>query len=192
MASTLGGPPGAGGAFLTELAAGASDSGGVSFVPAFSGLGAPHWDRAALGVITGVTAGTSRDQLALAALEAVAHQVADVVEAMEADHSARIDELHADGGATASRRLMQIQADLLARPVTIADSPAASALGVARLAAEAVGAALPPPRAGQHVEPRSKDRAAARQHWARAVSRSRGVPVSPEGAPPADGTERNT
>ena len=97
MAITLGGRAGAGGAFLTDLASAVTDSGGVPFVPAFSGLGAPYWDRAALGVITGVTGGTTREQLALAALEAVAHQVADVVEAMEADESARIENLHADG-----------------------------------------------------------------------------------------------
>ena len=192
MAATLGGPPGAGGAFLTELASTVSDSGGVSFVPAFSGLAAPHWDRAALGVITGVTGGTSRGQLALAALEAVAQQVADVVEAMEADQAVRIDELHADGGATASGRLMQIQADLLARPVTVADNPAASALGVARLAAERLGFAPPEPAPGRRVDPLPENRTDARHRWARAISRSRGVSVSPEDGPPADRTERNS
>ena len=191
MATTLGGPPGAGGAFLTELASAVTDSGGVSFVPAFSGLGAPYWDRGALGVITGVTGGTSREQLALAALEAVAQQVADVVGAMEADRTARIEVLHADGGATASRRLMQIQADLLARPVTVADSAAASALGVARLAAERMGFAPPVPTSGQRIDPMSENRTDARFRWAQAVSRSRGVTVSPEDAPPADRTERN-
>jgi glycerol kinase len=192
MAATLGGPPGAGGAFLTELAASVTDSGGVSFVPAFSGLGAPHWDRAALGVITGVTRGTTREQLALAALEAVAHQVADVVEAMEVDRTARIDQLHADGGATASRRLMQVQADLLSRPVTVADSPAASALGVARLAAERLGFAPPEPAAGLQIDPVAENRHHARNRWAQALSRSRGVSVSPEDAPPAATTERNS
>ena len=192
MATTLGGPPAAGGAYLTELVADVTDSGGVSFVPAFSGLGAPHWDRAALGVITGVTGGTSRAQLALAALEAVAQQVADVVEAMEADGTARIELLHADGGATASRRLMQMQADLLARPVTVSDSPAASALGVARLAAEQLGFAPPEPAAGQQINPMAENRATARLRWAQAISRSRGVSVSPEDAPPAARTERNS
>jgi glycerol kinase len=192
MATMLGGPPAAGGAFLTELASAVTDSGGVSFVPAFSGLGAPHWDRAALGVITGVSGGTSREQLALAALEAVAQQVADVVEAMEADQTARIEQLHADGGATASRRLMQIQADLLGRPVTVADSPAASALGVARLAGEQLGFAVPQPATGQQLDPLSEDRATARTRWAQAISRSRGVSVSPEDAPPAARTERNS
>ena len=192
MAMTLGGPAGAGGAFLTDLASTVTDSGGVSFVPAFSGLGAPHWDRAAVGVISGVTGGTTREQLALAALEAVAQQVADVVEAMEADQSARIENLHADGGATASRRLMQIQADLLGRPVTIADSAAASALGVARLAAERLGFIPPEPTSGRRVEPTSENRTDARRRWAQAISRSRGVPVSSEDAPPADRTERNS
>ena len=147
--------------------------------------------KALLGVVTGVAGGTTREQLGLAALEAVAHQVADVVEAMGSDGSARIELLHADGGATASRRLMQVQADL-GRSVTVADSPAASALGVARLAAEQLGFAPPDPAPGERVAPASKNRTDARRRWAQAISRSRGVPVSSQDAPPADRTERNS
>ena len=123
-----------GGSFLSDLAGTVADAGGVEFVPAFSGLGAPYWDRSAQGVLVGMTGGTHRAHLARAALEAVAHQVADVVEAIESDGGARIDVLHADGGATASGLLMQMQADLLGRAVHVSDSIDASAMGVARLA----------------------------------------------------------
>ncbi|NUO34585.1 MAG: hypothetical protein HOQ27_05910, partial [Dermatophilaceae bacterium] len=202
MASTLGAPEGtAGGAYLTALAHEVSDSGGVSFVPAFSGLGAPYWDRAAVGVLVGVSGGTTRGHLARAALDAVAHQVADVVEAMESDGSTRIDTLHADGGATASQLLMQIQADLLARPLEVAGSPAASALGAARLAAEQIGVAPPPTEPGRRVVPRSPDSpdspgpghaGQARHAWSQAIARSRGTTVSQANSAPRDETiERN-
>jgi len=178
MARTLGVPEGeAGGRYLTHLAAGASDSGGVSFVPAFSGLGAPHWDRGATGVIVGVTAGTTREHLAMAALEAVAHQVVDVVEAMESDGSTPIDVIHADGGATASDLLMQVQADLLGRPVEKSDVPSASALGVGRLAAHALGCRPAPPPPGVRVDPRPIERDRARRSWVEAVARSRGMAI---------------
>ncbi|HBX79631.1 MAG TPA: glycerol kinase [Propionibacteriaceae bacterium] len=183
MARTLGAPEGtAGGAFLTDLAMQASDSGGTSFVPAFSGLGAPYWDRGATGVICGVTAGTTRAHLARAALEGVAHQVADVVEAMESDGTARIEVLHADGGATASGLLMQNQADLLGRPVDVSDVPSASALGVGRLAARSLGYQPPAPVPGQRVLPSGNRRREARPSWHAAIARSRGLPV-PVGAP---------
>ncbi|GAA2017854.1 FGGY-family carbohydrate kinase [Terrabacter terrae] len=182
MASTLGVPEGtAGGAHLTALAGEVPDSGGVCFVPAFSGLGAPYWDRSAVGVLVGVSGGTTRGHLARAALEAVAHQVTDVVEAMESDGSARIDTLHADGGATASGLLMQVQADLLGRPLEVASSPAASALGAARLAAEHLGVATPPAEPGHRVAPHpptSSDAGAARRSWRQAIARSRGLTVS--------------
>jgi glycerol kinase len=195
MASTLGGPEGsAGGAHLTALAGQVSDSGGVSFVPAFSGLGAPYWDRSAVGVIVGVSGGTTRGHLARAALDAVAHQVADVVESMESDGSARIDTLHADGGATASGLLMQIQADLLGRPVEVASSPAASALGAARLAAEQLGVATPPVEVGRCVTPHAptSDTDPARRVWRQAIARSRGMTVSQADSGSSDETiERN-
>lgn len=190
MATTLGAPDGvSGGAFLSELAADVPDGDGVFLVPAFSGLGAPYWDRRATGVLTGITGGTTRAHLARAALDAVAHQVADVVEAIEADGKARIEVLHADGGATASALLMQIQADLLGRAVRVADAPEASALGAALLAARALGLAEAPSATGVSVHPTAPDddRQARRAGWATAVARARGLPVAdgsiPEPAP---------
>ncbi|MGW5241518.1 FGGY family carbohydrate kinase [Monashia sp. NPDC004114] len=191
MASTLGVPPGtAGGAYLTEMAQRVPDSGGVSFVPAFSGLGAPYWDRDAVGVLVGVSGGTRREHLARAALDSVAHQVADVVEAMESDGSAHIDTLHADGGATASRLLMQIQANLLGRPIEVASSPAASALGAAALAAHQLGITAAPAEPGYRVTPeyalhapnpsptQTSNAGDARRIWRQAIARSRGMSVS--------------
>lgn len=176
MATTLGMPEGAsGGAYLTELARGVDDSGGVSFVPAFSGLGAPHWDRSAQGLLLGVTAGTTRAHLARAALESVAHQVADVVEAIESDGLAHIDVLRADGGATRSPLLMQTQADLLARPVLVGDAPEASALGAATLARRTLGHHADSAQPATRFDPQPTDPGPARQAWQRAVVRSRGL-----------------
>ncbi len=192
MAGILGaGPDRSGGAFLTDLAADVDDTGGVHFVPAFSGLGAPYWDRGATGVLSGVTGGTTRAHLARAALEAVAHQVVDVVEAIESDGRARVDVLHADGGATASALLMQLQADLLGKPVDVADSSEASALGAALLAARTLGLApstSTAPEASPALTPAidSIDRAQRRAGWADAVARSRGhaAPSATSGAAP--------
>jgi glycerol kinase len=186
MARILGVPAGtSGGAYLAALAAEVPDAGGVTLVPAFSGLGAPYWDRSASGVLTGITAGTTQAHLARAALEAVAHQVADVVEAIESDGGASIDRLHADGGATASSLLMQLQADLLGRGVHVADVPEASALGAAALGARALGLSVAEPATGVVVDPVAAGRADRRRAWSRAVARSRGrdvispQPVSP-------------
>lgn len=185
MAATIGAPEGvSGGAYLTELARGVPDAGGVAFVPAFSGLGAPYWDRDAAGLVTGVTAGTTRAHLARAALEAVAHQVADVVAAIESDGRARIDVLRADGGATRSPLLMQLQADLLRRPVQVGDVPEASALGAATLARRALGYDAEPARTSEQFDPAPGDPAAERDRWSRAVARSRGI--TPPGAAPHD------
>jgi glycerol kinase len=180
MARTLGAPPDrSGGEFLGDLAREVPDSGGACFVPAFSGLGAPYLDRRATGLVTGVTAGTTPAHLARAALEAVAHQVVDVVEAIESDGGARIGVLHADGGATASGLLMQLQADLLGRPVHVAHTREASALGVAALAARAAGLPVPPLLPPTPVEPVLADRTPHRTAWARAVARARWTPESP-------------
>ncbi|MEP7034462.1 MAG: FGGY family carbohydrate kinase [Dermatophilaceae bacterium] len=173
-----------GGAYLSDLAGTVEEAGGVTFVPAFTGLGAPYWDRSAQGLLVGMTGGTQRAHLARAALEAVAHQVADVVEAIESDHGARIDVLHTDGGATASGLLMQIQADLLGRAVHVSDSTDASALGVALLASSSLGVAPRPPPIDEATSPSLRvptmtptDRAARRAAWAAAVARSRGREV---------------
>jgi glycerol kinase len=176
MATTLGAPEGTSrGAFLSELAAQVPHAGGVHLVPAFAGLGAPHWDRAATGLITGITAGTTPAHLARAALEAVAHQVADVVAAIEQGGGAWIDALHADGGATASGLLMQLQADLLGRPVRVADVAEASALGVAKLAAHRTTGTEQSTQRGRDVHPALDDqgRKTQRAAWTDAVARSR-------------------
>jgi len=179
MATVLGAPAGTSrGAFLSELAAQVPHAGGVHLVPAFAGLGAPHWDRGATGLIAGITAGTTRADLARAALEAVAHQVADVVTAIEQGGGAWIDVLHADGGATGSDLLMQLQADLLGRPVRVADVAEASALGVARLAFRRMSCTdpvVPDTDGGRDVRPALDEpgRTAQRAAWADAVARSR-------------------
>ena len=103
---------------------------GVFFVPALTGLGSPWWDADARGLVTGITRGTTRAHLVRAALEAIAHQVADVVEALPA----RLSVLRADGGATANAFLMQLQADLLGIPVEVAAERETTALGAAALA----------------------------------------------------------
>ena len=181
LARVLGAPPGlAGAAFLSTLAAEVADSAGAALVPAFSGLGAPYWDRDATGLVTGLTAGTTREHLARAALEAVAHQVADVIEAMEADGAVRVQQVHADGGATASGLLMQVQADLLGRPVHVAQAPEASALGAALLGLGVAPGRQPSRSATPTVHrPRlsAAERLTARTGWAAAVRRSRGTPV---------------
>ncbi|GEM_PF-43746 len=114
---------------------------GVYFVPAFVGLGAPHWDAGARGTITGLTRGAGRAHIARAALEATAYQVRDVVAAMDesARRSAPSQPVRADGGQTASEFLMQFQADILGRPVEVSAEPEASALGVAFLAGRGAG-----------------------------------------------------
>jgi glycerol kinase len=175
MARTLGAPDGTpGGSFLTELGMSVPDSGGVVFVPAFSGLGSPLWDRRASGVITGLTAGTTRAHLARAALEGIAHQVVDVVEAIESDGLARFSVLNADGGASASRPLMQLQADLLERPVHVAAEPEASAWGAALLAAQALGMSIGHPTASTLLEPQRIHTRDRRDAWRVAVARARG------------------
>lgn len=108
---------------------------GVYFVPALTGLGSPHWDADARGLICGLTRGTTRAHLVRAALEAIAHQVADVLDVLPI----KADVLRADGGATANRFLMQFQADLIGIPVEVAADADATALGAAALAGLAVG-----------------------------------------------------
>ena len=113
------------------LARSVDSSGGVVFVPALTGLGSPWWDADARGLIAGITRGTTRAHLVRATLEAIAHQVADVVDALPAPPAV----LRADGGATANTFLMQLQADLLGVPVEVAAERETTALGAAALAA---------------------------------------------------------
>jgi glycerol kinase len=124
----------------TELmAAGLESNEGVYFVPALTGLGSPHWDAYARGTIVGITRGTGPEHLARAALEAIAYQTVDAVDAMEEASGERLAELRADGGATANAWLMQFQADVLGRPVVVPAVAETTALGAAYLAGVGTG-----------------------------------------------------
>lgn len=124
---------------IEQLAAAVPDNGGVYLVPAFAGLGAPHWDPYARGVLTGITRGTSRAHIARAALEGIAYQVADILELMRADTSIDVKELRVDGGAAANDLLMQFQADILGAPIVRPKVTETTALGAAYLAGLATG-----------------------------------------------------
>lgn len=124
---------------IEALAASVPDAGGVVLVPAFTGLGAPHWDAYARGALIGITRGTTAAHLARAALEGIAYQVADVLSAMEADSGVPVAELRVDGGATVNDLLMQLQADLAGVPVVRPRVQETTALGAAYLAGLATG-----------------------------------------------------
>src|SRR6266576_1150280 len=124
---------------VEALAAQVDDTGGVYLVPAFAGLGAPHWDQYARGALVGVTRGTTAAHVARAALEGIAFQVADVLRAMEADAKIKLKELRVDGGASANNLLMQFQSHLLGVPVVRPKVTETTALGAAYLAGLAVG-----------------------------------------------------
>jgi glycerol kinase len=119
---------------IEALANSVLDSNGVFLVPAFTGLGAPYWDPAARGTIVGLTRGTSRAHIARAALESIAFQSAEVLEAMQRDADEKLSELRVDGGAAANDLLMQFQADLLGVPVVRPSALETTALGAAYLA----------------------------------------------------------
>jgi glycerol kinase len=166
---------------VEALAATVPDSGGVYLVPAFTGLGSPHWDAYARGTMVGLSRGTTKAHIARAALEAIAFQSAEVLMAMQRDAGQALVELRVDGGATANDLLMQFQADLLGVPVVRPKVTETTALGAAYLAGLAVGfwgstgevaANWQVDRRFEPVMPR--DAAAARlSHWERAVARSR-------------------
>jgi glycerol kinase len=130
-------------AALTALAQSVEDSGGVVFVPALAGLGAPHWSSDARGTISGLSLATQPAHIARATLEAIALQIGDVVAALDADLGAAVAELSIDGGAARNALLMQLLADLTGRRIVRSTIPEASALGVARLAANGLGMTLP-------------------------------------------------
>ena len=164
---------------VEALAASVPDNGGVYFVPAFAGLGSPHWDPHARGTIVGLTRGTGAAHIARAALEAIAYQCADVLHAMRADAGCDLSELRVDGGATGNALLMQFQADLLGVRVVCLKEAEATALGAAYLAGLGVGYwqedTLPAAAVGRVYEPRMP-RAHAEQllvHWRRALERAR-------------------
>ena len=167
---------------IDALARTVGDNGGVYFVPAFAGLGAPHWDQYARGAVFGLTRGASRGHLARAALESIAYQSADVLSAMERDAGLALDELRVDGGATASEVLMQFQADLLGVPVVRPVVHETTALGAAYLAGLAVGFWKDADevrrnwRVDRRFEPTmSRDEAQAlRAGWDKAIERSKG------------------
>ncbi len=124
---------------VEALAASVSDNGGVYFVPAFAGLGTPHWDQDARGLIIGLTRGTGKAHIARAAVESIAFQTADLLTAMNADSKADLTELRVDGGATRNDALLQFQADILQIPVVRSKTAETTALGAAYLAGLAVG-----------------------------------------------------
>jgi glycerol kinase len=166
----------------TEAMARAVDSNdGVYFVPALTGLGSPHWDPYARGTILGITRGTRREHLARAALEAIAYQTVDAVDAMEAASGKRLAELRADGGAVANAWLMQFQADVLGRPVVVPEVSETTAMGAAFLAG--IGSGLWTVadvrsiwREAARYEPQmeGEERERLLHEWRRAVERAKG------------------
>jgi glycerol kinase len=124
---------------VEQLAATVNDSEGVYIVPAFAGLGTPHWNQHARGSIFGLTRGSTHAHIAKAALDSIAYQVYDVLKAMEADAGISIAELRADGGATVNNALMQFQCDILNTKVIRPKVTETTALGAAYLAGLAVG-----------------------------------------------------
>ena len=167
---------------VEKLALSAEDSGGVVFVPAFVGLGAPHWDPYARGLIIGLERGTTAGHIARAALESIAFQVADVLRAMDTDAAAPFRELRVDGGASANDTLMQFQADLLGIQVVRPAVLETTALGAAYLAGLAVGFWQSPEEIWKQraqptlFEPKGDKRTmdAMRGRWEEAVKRAGG------------------
>jgi glycerol kinase len=167
---------------VEPLAASVADSGGVFLVPAFAGLGAPHWDPYARGVLVGITRGTGAGHVARAALESIAYQVADLLEAMRADSHGTLEELRVDGGASMNALLLQFQADILGLPVVRPAVTETTALGAAYLAGLAVGfwpnveAIAGQWRADARFEPKMPAARAdgLRARWRDALGRARG------------------
>jgi len=170
---------------VEALAASVPDAGGVVFVPAFVGLGAPHWDAHATGMLIGLRRDTQPGHIARAALEAIAFQVADVLDAVHSEANMLPDALRVDGGAAVNDLLMQFQADLLGMPVVRPQVTETTALGAAYLAGLATGfwdspEELRRSRAGDtRFEPRmdAGERRVRRETWRRAVQRAKGWAV---------------
>jgi glycerol kinase len=167
---------------VEALAATVPDNGGIVFVPAFVGLGAPHWDPYARGLLIGLERGTQPGHIARAALESIAFQVADVMEAMDKETQNPFRELRVDGGAAANDLLMQCQADITGIPILRPQQVETTALGAAYLSGLATGFWESPQQIkklrgnGQRFQP-SPDRAKAqkqRERWREAVTRARG------------------
>jgi glycerol kinase len=166
---------------VEALAASVVDNGGVYFVPAFAGLGSPHWDAYARGNISGLTRGSTAAHIARAALESIAYQTADVLDAMQSDSAIAITELRVDGGAARNDFLMQFQADMLGVPVVRPRVTETTALGAAYLAGLAVGYWKNAEeidtqwRVERRFEPKipQAQKYALREEWKRAVRRAR-------------------
>jgi glycerol kinase len=163
---------------VEALAKSVPDNGGVYFVPAFVGLGAPHWDSYARGSIFGLTRGTTAGHLARAAVESIAYQVAELLDAMRKDCGEQVHELRVDGGAAANDSLMQFQADILGVPVVRPAVTETTAFGAALLAGLAVGfwkgdIELSAGGKDRRFEPRMPETKAQelRERWSEAVSR---------------------
>jgi glycerol kinase len=169
---------------LTRLAESVPDNGGVVFVPALGGLGAPHWCAEARGTISGMSLSTRPGHVARATLEAIALQIGDVLDAIEADLGAPLPELLVDGGAARNPLLAQLLADLLDRRIVRPRIAEASALGVARLAGEAIGLMAPgvQVREADVFTPAmpASERGTIRRQWREAVARA----VRPAGEDP--------
>jgi glycerol kinase len=165
---------------VEALASSVPDNGGVYLVPAFVGLGAPHWDSFARGSIFGLTRGTTAGHVARAAVESIAYQVADLLDAMRADSGDAVEELRVDGGAAANDALMQFQADILGVTVVRPAVTETTAFGAAYLAGLAVGfwkRDSDELKSGQHrrFEPKmpQAQARALRDRWNEAVARSK-------------------
>jgi glycerol kinase len=165
---------------VEALANSVPDNGGVYFVPAFVGLGAPHWDSYARGSMFGLTRGTTSGHLARAALESIAYQVADLLDAMRLDSGDAVQELRVDGGAAANNGLMQFQSDILGVPVVRPAVTETTALGAAYLAGLAVGfwkngLDASAAKNDRRFEPRMQaaQARALRNRWNEAVSRTK-------------------
>jgi glycerol kinase len=163
---------------VDERAAEVEDSGGLVIVPAFAGLGAPHWDPKARGLAIGMTRGTNRSHFCRAALESIAFQSAELVRCMEKDSGRAMTALRVDGGATRSDLLMQIQADLLGVPVVRPENVETTAMGAALLAGLGVGfwksAEEVAAGADKRFEPAGEGQAVRWRNWNRAVELAKG------------------
>ena len=163
---------------IEALAAGVPDNGGVYFVPALTGMGAPWWDQYAHGVICGITRGTTAAHIARAALEGIAFQTMDIVGAMEKDAGVRLSELKVDGGASRNNLMMQFQADILGTAVIRPEVTETTAMGACYLAGLAVGywGSLDEIRKQWKAErtftPSGADVTAAKEGWKDAISRT--------------------
>jgi glycerol kinase len=174
---------------IEALAGSVSETGGVYLVPAFAGLGAPHWDPYARGLLIGLTHDTTAAHIARAALDGIAYQVADLVDAMHADAGLQLDELKVDGGMSTNNLLMQFQADLLGIPVIRPTMIETTALGAAYLAGIAVSywrnvqEILTQWHVERRFEPRMRrgDAESRRERWRAALERAKGW--QPRGAP---------